>query len=147
MTNRILNTLKTFALGIAMRSAAKRLCVEIDTPVEPRIRSLDVSPAMAGFDDWMFDKSTPFVSQQAHTLSQDMSRVSGALSGLRAVLGSISAHAATLDTPAVEFPHTQLLMDDGLFEGEPMAASYGGIPAEHAELFVEQAEEEFRQVA
>jgi hypothetical protein len=147
MTNRILKTLKTFALGVAMRASAKRLCVEADTSVEPRIRSLGASPAMAGFDDWMFDKSTPFVSQQAHALSQDMSRVSGALSGLRAVLGSISAHAATLDTPAVEFPHAPLLMDDGLFDGEPMAASYGGIPEAHAELFVEQAEEDFRQVA
>ena len=147
MTNRILKTIKTFALGVAMRASAKRLSAETDTAVEPRIRSLDESPAMAGFDDWMFDKSTPFVSRQAHALSHDRSRVSGALSCLRAVLGSISAHAATLDAPAVEFLHTPLLMDDGLFEGEPMAASYGGIPDEHAELFVEQAEEEFRQVA
>ncbi|MBU1286685.1 MAG: hypothetical protein KJ871_03065 [Alphaproteobacteria bacterium] len=86
-------------------------------------------------DDWMFEGRATPVSADAHIFSHEMSRVSGALSGLRSLLTQISAHAPVFDTMPEGATFGALIGDEFLFDGEPMAASYGPAPTEDAYLF------------
>lgn len=151
MTHRILTSMKTFALGAAIRVVAKRPRDLPDGKVEPRMRYMDAHAGFKTPDEWMFDSSDAHVSQEAVSLSMEMSRVSGALSGLRSVLGAISAQAPSGEVREIVLPTAPLLADAELFEGEPMGASYGIVPDEHADLFVEApaalSDSELRQVA
>jgi len=89
-------------------------------------------------DEWMFDRRETRVSAEAYVFSREMSRVSGALSGLRSLLTQISTHSPMLDLMPEGVPFGAMVSDAMLFEGEPMAASYGPAPVEDAYLFEEQ---------
>ncbi len=132
MTHRILAPIKSFALSAALRVAAGRFKTLEATAPEPRVRAFapqDMS------DDWMFEGRATPVSADAHVFSHEMSRVSGALSGLRSLLTQISAHAPVFDAMPEGATFGALIGDEFLFDGEPMAASYGPAPTEDAYLF------------
>lgn len=132
MTHSILAPFKSFALSAALRVAAGRLRVSGAISPEPRIRSFEPEHVS---DEWMFDTRATPVSAEAYVFSREMSRVSGALSGLRSLLTQISAHAPVLDRMPEGVPFGALIGDAVLFDGEPMAASYGPAPVEDADLF------------
>jgi len=135
MTHRILAPIKSFALSAALRLAAGRSRMLEASAPEPRIRSIDLDHMS---DEWMFDRRATPVSAEAYVFSREMSRVSGALSGLRSLLTQISANAPVLDLVPEGVPFGAMVADAMLFEGEPMAASYGPAPTEDADLFEEQ---------
>jgi hypothetical protein len=135
MTHRILAPIKSFALSAALRVAAGRFkMLEVSAP-EPRIRTFEPEHVS---DDWMFDGRETAVSAEAHLFSREMSRVSGALSGLRSLLTQISANAPVFDLMPEGVPFGAMVGDAMLFDGEPMAASYGATPMEDAYLFEDQ---------
>ena len=135
MTHRILAPIKSFALSTALRVAAGRSRILNASAPEPRIRSFEPEHVS---DDWMFDGRETPVSAEAYVFSREMSRVSGALSGLRSLLTQISTHAPVMDMMPEGVPFGAMVADAMLFEGEPMAASYGPAPMEDADLFEEQ---------
>ncbi len=132
MTHRILAPIKSFALSAALRVAAGRSKMLEAVAPEPRVRSFEPDHLS---DEWMFDSRATPVSAEAYVFSREMSRVSGALSGLRSLLTQISAHAPVLDRMPEGVPFGALVGDAFLFDGEPMAASYGPAPVEDADLF------------
>lgn len=139
MTYRILTSLKTFALGAAFRAEARRHGKHAVKAVEPRIRPVDVDHCSMDSDDWMFAAASTPVSTEADRLSREMSRVSGALSGLRGMLRTISATRPMVDLPVNGVSFGALDGDAMLFDGEPMAATYGAAPTEDTDLFVDDA--------
>lgn len=140
MTYRILAPIKSFALSAALRVAAGRSRILEAVAPEPRIRSFEPEHVS---DEWMFDSRVTPVSAEAYVFSREMSRVSGALSGLRSLLTQISAHAPAhapvLDRMPEGVPFGALIGDSILFDGEPMAASYGPAPIEDADLFEDRS--------
>jgi hypothetical protein len=136
MTYRILAPIKSFALSAALRIAAGRSRILEAAAPEPRVRSFEPEHVS---DEWMFDSQVTPVSAEAYVFSREMSRVSGALSGLRSLLTQISAHAPVLDRMPEGVPFGALIGDSILFDGEPMAASYGPAPVEDADLFEDQS--------
>jgi hypothetical protein len=132
MTHRIFAPIKFFALSAALRLVAGRSKTLEAAAPKPRIREYEPETVS---DEWMFEgRSTP-ISAEVFAFSREMSRVSGALGGLRALLGQISAQAPVLDLMPNGVPFGPMIGDPMLFDGEPMAASYGPAPAEDMDLF------------
>lgn len=133
MTNRILAPIKTLALSVGLRLAAGRSrTVTADAP-EPITEYLNPNAV----DEWMFDRDGTPVTPAAEVYSRELGRVSHALSSLRGLLSEISAHTPVVDEISNGFALSPIMSDDMLFEGEPMAAGYGDMPLEDADLFIE----------
>lgn len=135
MTHRILDSVKSIALSVGLRLAtrgSKRLPeAAAPEPIVDNFLRQDLA------DEWMFDRDGSPVSMCAETYSRDLSRVSGALGSLRALLGDIAAHQPLADEPGVVATFAPVMSDELLFDGEPMAPHYGDMPLEDADLFAE----------
>ena len=85
----------------------------------------------------MFDRDGSPVPGAATLYSRDFGRVSNTLSSLRALLTDIAAHAPVSAELPLQAAFGPITSDDVLFDGEPMAAHYGDVPAEDADLFMD----------
>ena len=133
MTQRILSSLKSFVLTAAFRVSASQSRLPGEEAPEPVTRHLD--PEME-IDEWMFDRDGNPVTEAASLYARETARVSGALSGLRALLTQISMHAPQTEEMPAEAAFGPIASDDLLFDGEPMPAqSQIGVLAEDADLF------------
>ncbi len=133
MTHRILAPIKTLALSVGLRLAAGRSKVASAEAPEPITEYLNPNAV----DEWMFDRDGTPVTPAAEVYSRELGRVSHALSSLRGLLSEISAHTPVVDEMPGDFAMAPIMADDMLFDGEPMAASYGDMPREDAELFMD----------
>lgn len=135
MTHRILAPIKSLALSLGLRLAAGRTrSVTSDAP-EPITEYLNPNAV----DEWMFDRDGTPVTPAADVYARELGRVSQALSSLRGLLSEISAHTPVVDEIPHGFALSPVMSDDLLFDGEPMAASYGKMPLEDADLFMDVA--------
>jgi len=129
MKQRIYSAFKHLALSVTLRGLSQRPRIaQIQAP-EPRKRASDVNAAVAD-DAWMFDQDAHnAVEHRMDMLANEMDRLSGTLSGLRAFLGNV-AQEAPMMAIANSIPNTPpMLADRDLFEGEPMVATPNAIPA------------------
>ncbi|CAN0420555.1 MULTISPECIES: hypothetical protein [unclassified Hyphomonas] len=133
MTHRILAPLKTFALSIGLRLAAGKSRLAETAVPEPIREYLNPNAV----DEWMFDRDGSPVTEAATLYSRDFGRVSNTLSSLRALLTDIAAHAPVSAELPLQAAFGPITSDDVLFDGEPMAAHYGDVPAEDADLFMD----------
>lgn len=133
MTHRILAPLKTFALSIGLRLAAGKSRLSDTAMPEPITEYLNPNSA----DEWMFDRDGSPVAESAALYSRDLGRVSNTLSSLRGLLTDIAAHAPVHAELPLQASFGPIVSDDVLFDGEPMAAHYGDLPVEDADLFMD----------
>ena len=133
MTHRILAPLKTFALSIGLRLAAGKSAAADMAMPEPITEYLNPNAV----DEWMFDRDGSPVTESAELYSRDLGRVSGTLSSLRGLLTDIAAHAPVNAEMPKHAAFGPIMSDDLLFDGEPMAAHFGDMPMEDADLFME----------
>ena len=132
MTHRILAPLKTFALSIGLRLAAGKSREAVTAMPEPITEYLNPS-----VNEWMFDRDGSPVTESAELYSRDLGRVSGTLSSLRGLLTDIAAHAPVNAEMPKHAAFGPIMSDDVLFDGEPMAAHFGDMPMEDADLFMD----------
>ncbi len=133
MTHRILAPLKTFALSIGLRLAAGKSRLSETAMPEPITEFLNPNAV----DEWMFDRDGSPVTEAAELYARDYGRVSSTLSSLRGLLTDIAAHAPVSAEMPKEAAFGPIMSDDLLFDGEPMSAHYGDMPAEDADLFMD----------
>lgn len=133
MTHRILAPLKTFALSIGLRLAAGKSAAADMAMPEPITEYLNPNAV----DEWMFDRDGSPVTESAELYSRDLGRVSGTLSSLRGLLTDIAAHAPVNAEMPKLAAFGPIMSDDLLFDGEPMAAHFGDMPMEDADLFMD----------
>lgn len=129
MKNRISSALKHFALSATLRRLPqRRRILEVSAP-QPR-RLPNELPQPDTDDAWMFDKiAATAVEHRMEMLGNEMDRLSGALSGLRAFLGTVATDAPLMAEYEIAPQAAPLLVDRDLFEGEPLAVSPNYIPA------------------
>lgn len=117
MKHSIYSAFKHFALSAAIRALPHRKrTLDVNAP-EPRRQPNEMG------DAWMFDKAADnAVEHRMSMLANEMDRLSGTLSGLRAFLGSVATDAPMLvaGEPAPLTP--PMISDRDLFDGEPLAA-------------------------
>lgn len=140
MSYRIVHALKRFAFTAALRvMPAGRFA-----PSEPEPVRRDATPAQRDMaDDWMFDNPASSVSPEVKALSGELSRMSGALGELRAVLAAMADHAPIETVAEVNerAPANYTWAEDMLFDGEmaePPALPELSIKGEAAFLFEEE---------
>ncbi|MEP0314337.1 MAG: hypothetical protein ABJL57_18190 [Hyphomonas sp.] len=133
MTHRILAPLKTFALSIGLRLAAGKSRLAETAIPEPIREYLNPNAV----DEWMFDRDGSPVTESAALYTRHLGRVSNTLSSLRGLLTDIAAHAPVSAELPMQAAFGPIMSDDVLFDGEPMAAHYGDMPAEDADLFMD----------
>lgn len=86
MTHRIVNTVRSLALFGAVTLGLRQARIAVRQP-EARCSGAEPDDLL---DSWMFDRPVNAVSSEAYLLDQEYSRVSGALTGLRAILSSLN---------------------------------------------------------
>lgn len=124
MANRITSALQRIVLAAALTVIPKsRKAAALETP-EPICEPILREPVMD--DAWMFDSARTVLDHSTDMLASEMNRLSGAVSGLRDMLSTISEHAPVLEQVASVSPFAALNEDAMLFDGEPMAASDTG---------------------
>lgn len=133
MTNRILTPLKTFALSVGLRLVARKSKVSDRAIPEPITEYMNPNAV----DEWMFDRDGSAVTEAAAAYSRDFGRTASALSNLRGLLTEIAAHAPVMADAPKRAILAPIESDDLLFDGEPMAARYGEMPVEDADLFMD----------
>ncbi|MGH1420650.1 MAG: hypothetical protein ACRBEQ_02455 [Hyphomonas sp.] len=136
MTHRILSPFKSIALFAAFRFGSRRAKSGLQILPEPIRRTLEPNQVT---DEWMFGTAETPVREEATLYAREMGRASGSLSHLRALLTQIVPHAPVVDTMPVMAPFGPMESDDVLFDGEAMAATYGDVPFEDADLFEERS--------
>ncbi len=152
MTHRILSPLKSIALFTAFRFGSRRAKSGLQISPEPIRRTLEPNQVP---DEWMFGTAETPVREEATLYAREMGRASGSLSHLRALLTQIVPHAPVVDALPTAAAFGPMESDDLLFDGEAMAAVYGDVPFEDADLFEERtsqfsahdAEEVYQNVA
>ncbi len=135
MTNRMLTTARSLALLAAVTIGRRRPVAGQTAAPEPIFRSMEDEHD----DRWMFGEADTAMSSGAYLCRTEMSRVSGALSGLRSLLTQITRNGVLTDGLAIAAPMTPLRADDLLFDGEFTPHNADVLPFEDAELFVEGA--------
>lgn len=143
MKNRISSALKHFALSVALRGLSQRNPkTEMKAP-QPRRQPMQL-PSLGGDEAWMFDKhAETAVEHRREMLSNEMNRLSGTLSNLRAFLGNVAVDAPIMASHEISARAAPMIIDRDLFEGETLAATPNAIPA-HGEagyLFEEELTE------
>lgn len=133
MTHRILAPIKTLALSLGLRLAAGKTKKLAPSAPEPITQYLNANAV----DEWMFDRDGTPVTPAAEAYSRELGRTASALSSLRGLLSEISAHAPVYDAMPKDAIFSPIVSDDMLFDGEPMAAKYGNMPLEDADLFMD----------
>lgn len=130
MRQRILTAIKHFALSAAVRGLPQRRRQAAFEAPEP-LKQPSLLPKVELDDDgWMFDRRAPnAISHRMELLSNEMERLSGALTGLRAFLGSISDEAPLIADYNVSSVTAPMITDTDLFDGEPLAIPSSSIPA------------------
>lgn len=89
----------------------------------------------------MFDNSAAnAVEHRMDMLTNEMDRLSGSLSGLRAFLGNVAENAPIIAEAHTTLHTSPMIIDRDLFDGEPLAATPNAIPAagEARNLFEEE---------
>lgn len=129
MKNRISSALKHFALSATLRRLPQRKrFLDVSSP-QPR-RMPNELPQLGNDDAWMFDKAAQTaVEHRMEMLGAEMDRLSGALGGLRAFLGTIAVEAPLMADYEITPRAAPLIVDRDLFDGEPLAVSPTYIPA------------------
>lgn len=135
MTNRMLTTARSLAVLAAVTIGLRRAPAGQAAAPEPLYQ-----PLMDETDDtWMFGEADTAMSSEAYLCRTEMSRVSGALTGLRSLLTQITRHGVLTDGLAIAAPMTPLRADDLLFDGEFAPHDADVLPFEDADLFIEGA--------
>ena len=129
MKNRISSALKYLALSVTLKRLPHRQNVMAFSTPQPLRQPNEL--AMPDTDDaWMFEKAAASaVDHRMEMLANEMDRLSGTLSGLRAFLGSVTHDAPLLADYEVTPQTAPLIMDRDLFDGEPLSVSHKIIPA------------------
>jgi hypothetical protein len=129
MKNRISSALKHFALSATLRLLPQRQRALENLAPQPR-RLPNELPQPSTDDAWMFDKvAATAVEHRMEMLGNEMDRLSGTLSGLRAFLGTVAIDAPLMADYEVSPQAAPLIVDRDLFEGERLAVSPTYIPA------------------
>lgn len=136
MTHRMLSPLKSIALFAAFRFGSRRAGEGRRITPEPIRRTMEPNQVS---DDWMFGPDETPVREEATLYAREMGRASGSLSHLRALLTQIVPHAPVIAAMPMSAPFGPMASDDLLFDGEAMAATYGDVPFEDADLFEERS--------
>lgn len=143
MKNRISSALKHFAMSVALRGLSQRSRrLEMKAP-QPRRQPMQVLP-LEGDEAWMFDKhEATAVEHRREMLSNEMNRLSGTLSNLRAFLGEVVTEAPIVVPNEITVRAAPMIIDRDLFDGEALAATPNAIPAqgEAGYLFEEELTE------
>ncbi len=135
MTNRMLTSARSLAVLAAISMGFRRAPAGPAVAPEPLCRPLLDE---AG-DRWMFGEPDSAMSSEAYLCRAEMSRVSGALTGLRSLLTQITRHGVLTDGLAIAAPMTPLRADNLLFDGEYTPHDADVLPFEDADLFIEGA--------
>lgn len=135
MTNRMLTTARSLAVLAAVTIGIRRTPAGLVASPEPLCRPLNDEAD----DTWMFGEAETALSSGAYLCGAEMSRVSGALAGLRSLLTQITRHGVLTDGLAIAAPMTPLRADDLLFDGEFAPHNADVLPFEDADLFIEGA--------
>jgi hypothetical protein len=136
MTHRIVNTVRSLALYGAVTLGLRKARIEVREPEAIRCGAEleEIS------DSWMFDHPQTAVSAQAYVLEQEYNKVSGVLSGLRAVLSSLSKMPLSIE-PAYEAIATPagVSFDPTLFDevAAPIPVLTNVVAFDEDDLFIE----------
>lgn len=138
MTHRIVNTVRSLALYGAVTLGLRKAHIDVREP--DAIRSGAVPEDTA--DSWMFDRPQSAISSEAYLLEREYGRVSGALSGLRAVLSNLTKMPLTAEaeyTP-VATP-AGMALDPMLFEeaAAPVPVLTNVVAFDEDDLFIESS--------
>jgi len=137
MTHRIVNTVRSLAMYGAVSLGLRKVRIDIREP--DALRSGAEPEDLS--DDWMFDRPKTAVSAEAYMLDQEYGRVSGALSGLRAVLSNLTKmplHAEEAYTPMAA---SAVSLDPALFDeiAAPAPMLTNVVAFDEDDLFIESS--------
>lgn len=136
MTHRIVNTVRSLALYGAVKMGLRKAHIDVREPEALRSGATpeDIS------DTWMFDHPQTAVSAEAYLLEREYGRVSGALSGLRAVLSSLAKMPLGADADYVPVAvEAGTALDPMLFEeaAAPVPELTNVVAFDEDDLFIE----------
>ncbi len=137
MTHRIVNSVRSLAMYGAVTLGLRKAHFSVREP--DALRSGTEPEDLS--DDWMFDRPQAAVSSEAYMLDQAYGRVSGALSGLRAVLSNLTKMPLGTDEDYVPVAAASVAFDPALFDeiAAPAPVFTNVVAFDEDDLFIESS--------
>jgi hypothetical protein len=137
MTHHIVTSVRSLAVYGAVRLGLRHARVIVQDP-QPRRSEADLDDLA---DSWMFDHPKAALSSEAYLLDQEYGRVSGALSGLRAVLSNLMKMPLEPEETYRPVAAASMPLDSALFDeiAAPVPVLTNVVAFDDDDLFIESS--------